>query len=77
LKEQLELTKAILREVSRRPLSRVELQFRFLQKFGSPSAFEATFLFLIKNGRIKKDGSEYRSPYAITNRGIKLLEALS
>jgi hypothetical protein len=69
--------RVILHELSRRPLSRVELQFRFLQKFGSPSAFEATFLFLIKNGRIKKDGSEYRSPYAITNRGIKLLEALS
>ena len=67
----------VLRELSRRPLSRIELQSRFLQKFYSPSAFEGTFMFLIRNGRIQKGGPKYRSPYTITERGQKLLEALS
>jgi len=76
-KKYLERMKFVLRELSRRPLSRIELQYRFLQKFGSPSAFENTFLFLFRDGRIRKGGSEYRSPYTITECGIKLLEAFS
>jgi hypothetical protein len=67
----------VLRELSLRPLSRNELQSRVLQKFDSPSAFEGTFMFLVRNGRIQKGGPEYRSPYAITENGNKLLEALS
>ena len=67
----------VLRELSRRPLSRIELLARFLQKFDSPSAFEGTFMFLVQNKRIQKGGAEYRSPYTITERGHKLLEALS
>lgn len=67
----------VLRELSRRPLSRIELQTRFMQKFDSPSAFEGTFLFLVRSGRVQKSGTEYRSPYKITERGQKLLEALS
>lgn len=73
----LERMSLVLRELSRRPLSRIELQTRFLQKVGSPSAFECTFMFLVRNGRIQKSGSEYRSPYMITDSGIELLEALS
>lgn len=73
----LERVKLVLHEFSRRPLSRVGLESRFLQKFGSPSAFESTFSFLIRDGRIRKGESEYRSPYMITERGGKLLEALS
>jgi len=67
----------ILRELSRRPLSRIELQTRFMRKFDSLSAFEGTFLFLVGSGRVQKGGTEYRSPYKITERGQKLLEALS
>lgn len=67
----------VLRELSRRPLSRVELQSRFMQKFDSPSAFEGTFVFLVRDRRVQKSGPEYRSPYVITQRGQKLLEALS
>lgn len=73
----LERMRLVLRELNRRPLSRIELQARFMQKFDSPSAFEGTFMFLVRNGRIMKGESEYRSPYTITERGIKLLEALS
>jgi hypothetical protein len=73
----LERMRLVLRELSRRPLSRIELQARFLKKFNSPSAFEGTFSFLVQNGRIKKGGLEYRSPYKITDQGHKLLEALS
>ena len=67
----------VLRELNRRPLSRIELQTMFLQRFDSPSAFEATFMFLIRNGRIQKCRREYRSPYIITKRGHKLLTGLS
>lgn len=67
----------VLRELSRRPLSRIELQARFFQRFDSPSAFEGTFSFLVRNGRIRKGGPEYRSPYTITDSGNKLLNALS
>lgn len=76
-KEYLDRMRMVLVELSRRPLSRIELQSRFLQKFGSPSAFEGTFLFLVRDGRIQKGGCEYRSPYTITERGHKLLKALS
>jgi len=69
--------KLVLHELSRHPLSRIELQFRFFQKFDSPSAFEGTFLFLVRNGMIQKCGPEYRSPYTITERGRKLLMVLS
>ncbi len=67
----------VLRELSRRPLSRRELQSKFLRKIDSPSAFEGTILFLVRDGRIQKSGPEFRSPYAITGRGKLLLEALS
>lgn len=73
----LERMMLVLRELSRRPLSRIELQARFLQQCDSPSAFEATFMFLVRNGRIQKSGPEYRSPYTITERGHKLLTGLS
>ena len=73
----LERMMLVLRELSRRPLSRIELQARFLDRFDSPSAFEATFMFLVRNGRIQKGGPEYRSPYTITERGHKLLTGLS
>ena len=73
----LERIRLVLHEISRRPLSRVEMESRFLQKFGSPSAFESTFSFLVRDGRIQKGGSEYRSPYIITEGGTKLLEAVS
>ena len=73
----LERIRLVLHELSRRRLSRVEVESRFLQKFGSPSAFESTFSFLIRDGRIRKVEFEYRSPYIITERGTKLLEALS
>ncbi len=73
----LERMALVLRELSRRSLSRREMQSKFLQKVDSPSAFEGTILFLIRDGRIRKSGTEYRAPYVITDRGKLLLEALS
>ncbi|MGD6806522.1 MAG: hypothetical protein ACQCN4_06150 [Candidatus Bathyarchaeia archaeon] len=73
----LERMKLILRLLSRRAMSRVQLQSRFVEKFGSSSAFEGTFLFLVNDGRVQKSRSDYRAPYVITERGKKLLEALS
>jgi len=65
----------ILHELNRRPLSRRELQRKFLQKIDSPSAFEGTIMFLVRDSRIQK-GLKHRSPYTITQKGQTLLEAL-
>lgn len=67
----------ILRELSRSPLSRRQLQLRFMRRFESPSAFESTFQYLAREGRIAKSSSEHRAPYVLTDSGRKLLEALS
>jgi hypothetical protein len=73
----LERMRLVLRELSKGSLSRRTLESRFTRKFESPAAFESTFLFLIRDGRVEKSGSEHRAPYRITERGQKMLEGLS
>ena len=73
----LERMRLVLRELSKGSLSRRSLESRFTHRFESPAAFESTFLFLIQNGRIEKNGSEHRAPYRITERGRRMLEGLS
>lgn len=67
----------ILRVLSRSPRPRRFLELDFVRKFESPAAFESTFLFLVRDGRVEKGGSEHRAPYRITERGQKMLEGLS
>lgn len=67
----------ILHLLSRSPLSRRSLETRFTHKFESPAAFESTFQFLIRDGRVQKSGAAHRAPYCLTESGKKLLEALS
>jgi hypothetical protein len=73
----LERMRLVLRELSKSPLSRRTLESRFTRRFASPAAFESTFLFLVRDGRIAKSGPEHRAPYCITERGRKMLEGLS
>ena len=66
----------ILLVLSRSPRPRRFLELGFIQRFKSPAAFESTFLFLLRDGRVAKTGSEHRSPYCITEKGRKMLEGL-
>ena len=73
----LERMRLVLRELSKGSLSRRTLESRFTHRFESPAAFESTFLFLVRDGRVTKNGPEHRAPYCITESGRKMLEGLS
>jgi len=77
LKEQLELTKAILREVSREPVSFSLLEKHVLIKTGTYATVTCLIYFLRDLGFIVKSACENRAPYAISDKGRLLLEALS
>jgi DNA-binding HxlR family transcriptional regulator len=66
----------ILRLLSRSPRPRRFIELDFVRRFESPAAFESTFQFLVRDGRIIKTGSEHRAPYSITERGRRMLEGL-
>jgi DNA-binding PadR family transcriptional regulator len=73
----LERMRLVLRELSKGALSRRTLESRFTHRFESPAAFESTFMFLLRDGRVTKSGTQHRAPYSITDRGRKMLEGLS
>ena len=77
LKEQLELTKVILREVSRETCSFSVLEKRVLVKAGTFATVTRLIYFLRDSGFIVKGACEFRAPYNISNKGRLLLEALS
>jgi DNA-binding PadR family transcriptional regulator len=76
LEERLTLAKTILREVSREPLSRTELDKRVTRKIGTHASFEGMFRYLIHKGCIEKSGQKLRDFYRITEKGRKMLEGL-
>ncbi len=76
LKTRLGITKVILRLLSRQPTSRVELTRHAIRHGGSYASFNAIFSFLRVEGYVEKCGSELRAPYRITEKGLKMLEAL-
>ena len=77
LKEQLELTKTILREVSNGPVSFSLLEKRVLIKTGTYATVTSLIYFLRDFGFIVKGACENRAPYNISVKGRLLLEALS
>jgi len=76
LHERLHLAKTVLKELSRQMLSRTELEKRTVKKLGTHAAFEGIFRYLVQNGYIQKSEQKHRAPYAITDKGVKLLEGL-
>ena len=76
LKDRLNITKAILRSLSRQPTSRTELTKQAIRVGGSYASFNAIFCFLLAEGYIEKSGTELRAPYRITEKGSRMLEAL-
>jgi DNA-binding PadR family transcriptional regulator len=76
LTERLHLAKTVLKELTRQPLCRTELEKRTVRKFGTHATFEGIFRYLVQNGYIAKSEQKHRAPYALTERGAKFLEAL-
>ncbi len=76
LNERLQLAKIVLAELRRQPLCRTELEKRTIKKNGTHATFEGIFRYLVKNGYVQKSETKHRSPYVITEKGLKLLEGL-
>jgi len=76
LHERLHLAKTVLVELRRQPLGRSELEKRTVRKCGTHATFEGIFRYLVRNGYVQKSEPKHRSPYVITEKGLKLLEGL-
>ncbi len=76
LHERLHLAKIVLTELRRQPLGRSELEQRTVRKSGTHATFEGIFRYLVTNGYVQKSEQKHRSPYVITEKGLKLLEGL-
>jgi len=76
LHERLHLAKNVLKELSRQPLCRTDLEKRTVKKLGTHATFEGIFRYLVQNGYIQKSEQKHRAPYVITEKGLKLLEGL-
>ena len=77
LKEQFELAKILLNELSREPCGYSVLEKRVVTKVGTYATVTSILYFLKNSGFILKDASERLSPYNLTDKGKLLLEALS
>ncbi len=77
LTERMNLAKMVLKELSRQPLSRTELEQRTIRKAGTHATFEGIFRYLNQDGYVVKSEPTHRAKYVITEKGTKLLEAIS
>ena len=77
LKEQFELAKVLLGELSFEPCSYSVLEKRVVAKAGTYATFNSILYFLRISGFIFKAESERFSPYNLSDKGKLLLEALS
>ncbi len=76
LTERMHLAKTVLKELSRQPLCRTELEKRTVRKFGTHATFEGIFRYLVQGGYVVKSEQKHRADYVITEKGAKFLEAL-
>lgn len=76
LGDRLHLAKIVLSELKKRPLGRTELEKRTIRQFGTHSAFEGIFHYLVQGGYVAKSERRHRAPYTITEKRLKLLEGL-
>ncbi len=76
LTERLDLAKIVLKELSRQPLRRTELEQCIIRKGSTHASFEGILHYLIQSGYMQKSDGTHRAKYAITQKGTKLLEAL-
>lgn len=76
LTERMHLAKTVLRELSRQPLCRTDLEKRTVRKNGTHATFEGMFRFLVQNGYVQKSEQKHRAPYVLTEKGAKFLEVI-
>ena len=76
LTERMNLAKTVLKELSRQPLCRTELEQQTVKKTGTHATFEGIFRYLVQGGYVQKSEPKHRANYKITERGVKLLEAI-
>jgi predicted transcriptional regulator len=76
LNDRMNLAKTVLKELSRQPLCRTELEKRTVRKNGTHATFEGIFRFLVEGGYVQKNEQKHRAPYVLTEKGAKFLEAL-
>ena len=77
LKEQFELTRVLLAELTCEPCRYSILEKRVLSKAGTYATVTSLLYFLRDSGFIVKGACENRAPYHISVKGKLLLEALS
>jgi predicted transcriptional regulator len=76
LTERMHLAKTVLRELSRQPLCRTELEKCTIRKTGTHATFEGIFGFLVQGGYVEKTAPKHRAAYKITEKGAKFLEVI-
>ena len=77
LKQQFELAKVLLGELSCAPCCYSVLEKRVVAKAGTYATFNSILYFLRDSDFIRKGAAERLSPYSLTGKGKLLLEALS
>lgn len=76
LHDRMDLAKTVLKELSKEHLTRTEVENRTVRKKGTHATFEGIFRYLIQDGYIEKTEQKHRSSYKVTEKGVKLLEAI-
>jgi DNA-binding PadR family transcriptional regulator len=76
LSDRLQLAKTILRELSRQPLNRTELEKRTTRRFGTHATFDGMFHFLVQGGYVQKREQKHRAAYRITEKGAAFMEVI-
>ncbi|MCL4429643.1 MAG: hypothetical protein M1167_02710 [Chloroflexi bacterium] len=76
LTERMNLAKTVLKELSKQPLCRTEIETRTVRRTGTHATFEGILRYLVNDGYVQKSAPKYRAPYVITEKGAKLLEAI-
>ena len=76
LTERMNLAKTVLKELTRQPLSRTQLEQQTVKKTGTHATFEGIFRYLVQGGYVQKSEQKHRANYEITEKGAKLLEAI-
>ena len=76
LTERMQLAKTVLRELSKQPLCRTELEKRTVRRFGTHATFEGMFRYLVQGGYVQKSEQKHRAAYNITEKGTKFMEVI-
>jgi DNA-binding PadR family transcriptional regulator len=71
------LAAAVLGELERQPSRRTDLERCVVRKSGTHATFEGILHYLVQGGFVVKSEQRHRADYVVTEKGRKLLEALT